>query len=173
MGAIRGWNDAAGAARLKALFDTVPKGQWIVSDMDVAGIWRYFGNYSFFGAPFIWTTLHDFGGNDGLKGDMRLLAGMPADALAAGASIIGTGTTMEGINQNPAYYEYTYDTAWHAKPQSLVEWFEQYPIRRYNGAVNGDATAAWRILRDTVYNYAGCGSFGGYHDGTGVEWRVW
>jgi hypothetical protein len=26
--------------------------------MDVDGIWRYFGNYSFFGAPFIWTTLH-------------------------------------------------------------------------------------------------------------------
>ena len=56
--AIRGWNDQEGASRLKALFDVVPKGQWIVSDMDVDGIWRYFGNYSFFGAPFIWTTLH-------------------------------------------------------------------------------------------------------------------
>ena len=42
---------------------------------------------------------HDFGGNDGLKGDMNMLAGMPADALALGASIVGTGTTMEGINQ--------------------------------------------------------------------------
>jgi hypothetical protein len=108
--AIRGWNNAAGASRLKALYDVVPKGQWIVSDMDVKGIWRYFGNYrcapcvvactvmpqcsqpatatvraaacvshaidrsimraclcacacSFFGAPFIWTTLHDFGGS--------------------------------------------------------------------------------------------------------------
>ena len=94
--AIRGWNNAQGASRLKALYDVVPKGQWIVSDMDVKGIWRYFGNYSFFGAPFIWTTLHDFGGNDGLKGDMTMLAGMPGDALAAGASIVGTGTTMEG-----------------------------------------------------------------------------
>ena len=56
--AIRGWNNQEGASRLKALFDVVPKGQWIVSDMDVDGIWRYFGNYSFFGAPFIWTTLH-------------------------------------------------------------------------------------------------------------------
>ena len=27
--AIRGWNDAAGASRIKALYDTVPKGQWI------------------------------------------------------------------------------------------------------------------------------------------------
>lgn len=74
--AIRGWNNAKGASRLKALFDVVPKGQWIVSDMDVNGIWRYFGNYSFFGAPFVWTTLHDFGGNDGLKGLCDLITSM-------------------------------------------------------------------------------------------------
>ena len=57
--AIRGWNNAEGASRLKALYDVVPHGQWVVSDMDVDGIWRYFGNYSFYGAPFIWTTLHN------------------------------------------------------------------------------------------------------------------
>jgi alpha-N-acetylglucosaminidase len=141
--------------------------------MDVSGIWRYFGNYSFFGAPFIWTTLHDFGGNDGLKGDFGLLSGMPGDALAAGASIIGTGTTMEGINQNPAYYEYTYDTGWHETAQPLEGWFKGYAGRRYGIVENADAEAAWEILRTTVYNYAGCGSFGGYHDGTGVEWKVW
>ena len=56
---IRGWNNAAGASRIKALFEAVPKGQWIPLDMDIKGIWRYFGNYSFFGAPFIWTTLHN------------------------------------------------------------------------------------------------------------------
>jgi hypothetical protein len=75
------------------------------------------GNYSFFGAPFIWTTLHgkknvhllsvlykddhftktgsgqtqeklqkstfflDFGGNDGLKGDMNKLAGAKKQTL--------------------------------------------------------------------------------------------
>jgi alpha-N-acetylglucosaminidase len=66
----------------------------------------YWGNYSFFGAPFIWTTLHNMGGNDGLKGDMRMLEGMPSDAIAAGSSIVGTGATPEGINQNPAYYEH-------------------------------------------------------------------
>ena len=31
-----------------------------------------------------------------------MLSGMPGDALKLGASIVGTGTTMEGINQNPA-----------------------------------------------------------------------
>lgn len=97
--AIRGWNDADGASRIRALYDAVPHGQWIPLDMDVNGIWRYWGNYSFFGAPFIWTTLHNMGGNDGLKGDMRLLGGFPSDATAAGASIAGVGATPEGIDQ--------------------------------------------------------------------------
>lgn len=103
---------------------------------------------------------------------MTKLAGMPGDALDIGASIIGTGTTMEGINQNPAYYEYTYDTAWHKEAQNLEDWFKWYPTRRY-GSENEHATAAWELLRTTVYNYGGCGGFGGYHDGTGVEWKVW
>ena len=98
---------------------------------------------------------------------------MPGDALEAGASIIGTGTTMEGINQNPAYYEYTYDTAWHKEAQDLESWFKGYASRRYGAAANKDAEDAWEILRNNVYNYAGCGSFGGYHDGSGVEWKVY
>ena len=75
--AIRGWRDAQGASRLKALYDSVPHGQWVPLDMDIDGIWKYWGNYSFFGAPFIWTTIHNMGGNDGLKGDMRLLQDFP------------------------------------------------------------------------------------------------
>ena len=41
------------------------------------------------------------------------------------------------------------------------------------GSENDHAAAAWELLRTTVYNYGGCGGFGGYHDGTGVEWKVW
>jgi hypothetical protein len=114
----------------------VPHGQWVPLDMDIDGIWRYWGNYSFFGAPFICnlftyntpfpaffqyrcfrpsehlcsahpgTTIHNMGGNDGMKGDMRMLRDLPGAALSANASIVGTGATPEGIDQNPIYYEY-------------------------------------------------------------------
>ena len=67
-------------------------------DMDIGGIWKYWQNYSFFGAPFIWTTIHNMGGNDGMKGDMRMLTDLPSQAISAGASIIGTGATPEGTN---------------------------------------------------------------------------
>jgi alpha-N-acetylglucosaminidase len=148
--AIRTWSDAAGASRLKALYESVPHGQWVPLDMDIGGIWKYWGNYSFFGAPFIWTTIHNMGGNDGMKGDMRMLTDLPSQALSAGASIIGTGATPEGIDQNPVYYEYLFDTAWHASPQSLETWFATYPTRRY-GKATTQATAAWKLLGSTVY----------------------
>ena len=127
---IREWGDAAGAARLKALYDTVPHGQWIVIDMDRTGLWRRL--WSFFGAPFIWTALENMGGNDVMKGDMRPLVRIPGDALSANAtSCIGTGATPEGINQNPAYWDYLYDTAWHPVGQPLAQWFLEYSRRRY------------------------------------------
>ena len=72
-----------GATRVKAFVDSVPLGRLVFLDMDVSGLWHYYSDYAYFGAPFIWTTLHNMGGNDGLKGDMRLLNHMPAYAFAA------------------------------------------------------------------------------------------
>ena len=100
-------------------------------------------------------------------GDMRLLGSIPSDALAAHSSIIGTGATPEGIDQNPAYYEYMYDTAWHKAPQPLAQWFETYSSRRYGNTDNSYAAEAWKILSTTVYN----SQAGGFHDDTGVEWN--
>ncbi len=34
------------------------------------GEWKKWNNSGYWGAPFIWTTLHDFGGNDGMKGNL-------------------------------------------------------------------------------------------------------
>merc|ERR1711981_581992 len=98
---------------------------------------------------------------------MRLLNGMPSDALAAGSSIIGTGATPEGIDQNPPYYEYTFDTAWHRSAQPLGEWFQELSSRRYGNTANLHAAEAWKILSTAVYN----SQAGGWHDDTGVEWN--
>ena len=65
------------------------------------------------------------------SGNMDWLGKMPSDAFAAGASIVGTGATPEGIDQNPPYYEYAFDTAWHSDAQPLESWFAAYGPRRY------------------------------------------
>ena len=57
---------------------------------------------------FVWTTLHNFGGNDGIAGDLGILNDIPWAALAPDTptSVWGTGFTPEGIDQNPLYYDF-------------------------------------------------------------------
>jgi hypothetical protein len=50
--------------------------------------------------------LHDFGGNRDLYGNLTHIATAPVDARAApGSTMVGTGLTMEAIEQNPVVYE--------------------------------------------------------------------
>ena len=67
--AISGWDTAYQASQFEGFVRSVPQGQFVVIDMseDGKGFWQKWDDSSFFGAPFIWTSLHDFGGNDGMK----------------------------------------------------------------------------------------------------------
>ena len=67
--AISSWDTAYQASQFEGFVRSVPQGQFVVIDMseDGKGFWKKWDESSFFGAPFIWTSLHDFGGNDGMK----------------------------------------------------------------------------------------------------------
>jgi len=53
------------------------------------------------GKPWIWCTLHNFGGTNSLYGRLPVIATAPLQALGtAGVTMVGVGITMEGINQN-------------------------------------------------------------------------
>jgi hypothetical protein len=103
--AIIDWSNAAQAASFGGFVAAVPKGKFVVIDMSVDGTgeWQKWNEASFFGAPFIWTTLHDFGGTDGLKGDLARINRIPFDGLPPtfNSTVWGTGYTPEGIDQNP------------------------------------------------------------------------
>ena len=61
---------------------------------------------SFYGKPFIWCMLHNFGGLPGIYGNLTTIATAPVDArLAKGSTMVGTGMTPEAIEQNPVVYE--------------------------------------------------------------------
>lgn len=103
--AIINWGSAKQAASFGGFVAAVPPGKFVVIDMSVDGTgeWQKWGHASFFGAPFIWTTLHDFGGTDGLKGDLARINRIPFDGLPPtfNSTVWGTGYTPEGIDQNP------------------------------------------------------------------------
>jgi hypothetical protein len=151
--AIIDWSTAAQASYFSGFVAAVPKGKFVIIDMSVdgSGEWSKWNNSNFFGAPFIWTTLHDFGGTDALKGNLSRINQIPFEPSATGA--IGTGYTPEGIDQNPVYYELMADVNFHSQPVTdLVAYVVKRAHRRY-GLMNSNSaiSEAWTLLADGVY----------------------
>lgn len=72
-----------------------------------SGQWADWTSYPW-GAPFLWTTLHTFGGNDAIHGNLSRVNRIPFDALGPPQQVpgvvpaIGLGITPEGFDQDPA-----------------------------------------------------------------------
>lgn len=135
----------------------------MIVDMDYdEGEWFRWGD-GFWSTPFIWSKLHNFGGTDGLRGNLTRAAELPAVALRRSATIVGTGFTSEGIDQNPAYYDLILDSHFRSLPYDPTEYVVARALRRYNvvGALKDAArasaavhatTMAWQLLAASVYS---------------------
>merc|ERR1712228_1095863 len=113
---------------------------------------------SFYGTPFIWNTLHNFGGNQGMLGTLYNIAvGLPKAKKYPNSSVIGVGITMEGIWQNYIVYDETLKMAF-SEELDLNAYVNKYALRRYglphtaNERVVGVMQSAWNVLAETVYN---------------------
>ena len=69
--AFVGWKSVDQGDSLRGFVEATPEGKFVVIDMSTngEGEWEKWRNASYWGARFIWTTLHDFGGSDSLRGD--------------------------------------------------------------------------------------------------------
>jgi alpha-N-acetylglucosaminidase len=141
------------APQIKALLDAVPDDRMIILDLaaEIEPVWKR--THAFYGKPWIWNMLHNFGGNISMFGRMETVANEPPAALADSSSrmLKGVGLTMEGIEQNPVLYELMTDHIWRNEPINLDEWLPDYILNRY-GTKDKHALKAWDVLRNTVYN---------------------
>ncbi|KAM4691881.1 alpha-N-acetylglucosaminidase [Rhinophrynus dorsalis] len=143
-------------AQIKALLHGVPIGRMLVLDLFAETESVYSRTGSFYGQPFIWCMLHNFGGNHGLFGKVESINRGPFDALYfPDSSMVGTGLTPEGIEQNDMIYELMNEIGWSSKPIDLTQWVSNYADRRY-GQKNPDARSAWQLLLRGVYNCSLC-----------------
>jgi alpha-N-acetylglucosaminidase len=137
----------------EALLSAVPDDKMILLDLatEIEPVWKR--TKAFYGKPWIWNMLHNFGGNTNLFGRMETVAAEPAKALASPdrKNLKGIGLTMEGIEQNPVLYELMMQHTWRNTPVALDEWLPAYVRNRY-GTHNAAAVKAWDILRRTVYS---------------------
>ena len=137
---------------IEAYLSGVDKEKIIILDLysDVKPVYNKTNSY--FGKPYIWNELHDFGGNMGLYGKLPVLMNEPFAALnTVNSSMIGVGITMEGIFQNMIVYDLLLDVAWMDKPRDLLEWTYEYLNSRY-GHIDENSKEAWRLLIQSVYS---------------------
>ena len=139
--------------QIKALLSAVPDDKMIILDLttDYEPVWKR--TEAFYGKPWIWNMLHNYGGNVNLFGRIEAVATEPAAALhdPKSGKLAGIGLTMEAIEQTPVLYELMTQNTWQNKPIDLNKWLPEYTFNRY-GVKNQLVNEAWKILRETVYN---------------------
>ena len=141
------------APQIEALLKAVPDNKMILLDLaaEIEPVWKR--TDAFYGKPWIWNQLNNFGGNVNLFGRLEGVAAGPAMALQDRDSknLKGIGLTMEAIENNPVIYELTMQHTWQTEPVQLDEWLRKYARNRY-GVDNDSLVQAWQVLRKTAYN---------------------
>ena len=139
--------------QIKALLDAVPNEHMILLDLaaEIEPVWKR--TNAFYGKPWIWNMVHNFGGNISMFGRMDGVAAGPAVALhdSASGNLVGIGLTMEGIEQNPVMYELLTQQVWQKESVDINRWLEFYTVNRYS-LVDSNLMKAWEVLRRTAYN---------------------
>jgi alpha-N-acetylglucosaminidase len=139
--------------QIKALLNAVPNDQMIILDLysDAHPVWNRTDAY--FGKPWIWNMLQNFGGNISMFGRMRHVAADPSIALHDPESnnMVGIGVAPEGIEQNPALFSLMLENVWRDTPIDADLWVKDYARRRY-GKTLPQTDQAWKILLNTVYS---------------------
>ena len=149
-----GWN----GERMKALFRGVPQGRLIMLDYWCENVQMWKTTESFYGQPFIWCYLNNFGGRN------RLVA--PSDRIynyidntyeKAGSNFSGVGATLEALDVNQFAFSMLFDKAWNM-PGSLNEWRNSLADQRM-GRIDEKARKVYRDYCERVldvprtYNY--------------------
>jgi alpha-N-acetylglucosaminidase len=115
---------------------------------------------SYYGKPWVWNMLHNYGGNMGLYGQVENVTVNPIEALANSSSLVGFGLTPEGQGGNEIMYRLLLDQAWQSTPIDTAKYFQSWVRTRYAGAsspasnstVPKDLYTAWELLRTSAYN---------------------
>ncbi len=147
--------------QMKALLNAVPDNKMIILDLwsEKNPVWNQ--SEAYYGKPWIWNMLHNFGGRIYMEGCMQCVIRQPVSLLKdpRAGRLTGLGLTMEATEQNPVLYQLMLDNTWRHAPIDLKQWIAQYVQQRY-GNLNEDALNAWKLLLKSVYSKTPSG-FGG------------
>lgn len=135
---------------IQAFLGAVPQDRLLMLDYfcEFTEIWKQ--TEKFYGQPYLWCYLGNFGGNTMLSGNFRTVAARMEDAFENGGdNLRGVGSTLEGFGVNQFMYEFVLDKAWRTGIGDDA-WIERLADRR-TGFRDAAARSVWRTLCDSVY----------------------
>jgi alpha-N-acetylglucosaminidase len=139
----------------RAFLGAVPDDRMVVLDLwgDRHPVWR--ARHAFYGKPWVWNVLYNFGGKVSVNGNLPAIAANLDSALTSPerGRLSGLGMTMEGLGTNPIVPDFVMDQVWHDSVSGVEEWTRDYVARRY-GAPNASAWRAWQMLLATAFRSA-------------------
>ena len=126
---------------IKAYLTAIPNGKTTILDYytEHTPVWTITEN--FFGQPFIFCYLGNFGGNTRFAGPFRKESQRITDAIGQAG---GIGCTLEGFGLNRWMYEYVLDRAWNTDTTDN-QWLEKLDKRRHT------PEGFWKDMADSIY----------------------
>ena len=135
--------------RARAMLTGVPQGKMTMLDYycEYKEMWRDLDR--FFGLPYIWCYLGNFGGNSNIQGNVKQAGEKLEKALKEGGNnLVGIGSTLEGLDVQQFPYEYIFEKAWDLKKTD--EQVINELADRHAGYESQSVRHAWKMLYDNV-----------------------
>lgn len=137
--------------RVREFLDAIPAGRLLMLDLWAEAHPQWERLDGFFGRPWLWNGLLNFGGRSEPVADLSMTVAELDSALQSRRQApVGIGLTMEAIHNNPVFFELVADRAW-SDPTDLDGWVRAFAGERY-GVDSPALEAAWADLAATVFD---------------------
>lgn len=136
--------------RINAFLRGVPQDKMLLLDYycEHTEVWKK--TESFFGQPYIWCYLGNFGGNTMMVGKVKEVGKRIENTYQnGGKNLWGIGSTLESFDVNPFMYEYVFEKAWNNKIDD-EQWMQKL-ADRYAGKEDKNFREAWKQLFEKIY----------------------
>ena len=130
---------------VKAYLESIPESKVTILDYytEHTPVWTL--TDSFFGQPYIFCYLGNFGGNTRIAGPFRKESARISEALQNGGdNLTGIGCTLEGFGINRWIYEYVLSRAWNTGIED-DDWLRSLDRRHHS------PDGFWKDMADSVY----------------------
>jgi alpha-N-acetylglucosaminidase len=153
--------------RVEAMLKAVPQDKMILLDYYCENMEIWKRTNAFYGQPYIWCYLGNFGGSSSIAGNIDEVNARITNVFKdkKAGNIKGIGSTLEALNPNVIAFELVFERLWHFDTFDMNSWTAKFADRRC-GRPDAKLEEAWQILKDKIYI-----AYTGSHDSTIIAAR--